>query len=187
DAQKVVKEAAKQDPFLIVYDNINFAKRKYDQRVSNFDDFENGTTATMIIGKSLGSIHQIRDSYLKLRSDDFFLTAAETAHFARVTQVHIIQELWKKDGYTCCSAPSVALNLLEEGITRTHPLPIMKIDEATLEGNRMVIETVIEEALGLEAEWFTAGKMVVVAGDLATVKRLRSLKEQRGDELSPYH
>ncbi|KAG0074903.1 hypothetical protein BGZ93_004371, partial [Podila epicladia] len=51
----------------------------------------------------------------------------------------------------------------------------------------MVVETIIEEALGLEAEWFTSGKVVVVAGDLATVKRLRGLKSQRGDELTPYH
>ncbi|KAG0333329.1 hypothetical protein BG005_005199, partial [Podila minutissima] len=59
DAQKEVKLAAKRDPFLLVYDNINFAKRKYDQRISNTDAFENGTTATMIIGECLGTVQQI--------------------------------------------------------------------------------------------------------------------------------
>ncbi|KAF8923304.1 hypothetical protein BGZ47_004875, partial [Haplosporangium gracile] len=63
----------------------------------------------------------------------------------------------------------------------------MKIDESSLEGNKMVVEAVIEEVLGLEKDWFTAGKMVVIAGDLATVKKLRGLKDQRLDEHSPYH
>ncbi|OAQ22064.1 hypothetical protein K457DRAFT_143602 [Linnemannia elongata AG-77] len=52
----------------------------------------------------------------------------------------------------------------------------MKIDESSLEGNKAVVETIIEEVLGLEEGWFAAGKMVVVAGDLATVKKLRGLK-----------
>ncbi|KAF8923736.1 hypothetical protein BGZ47_004543, partial [Haplosporangium gracile] len=32
DALKTIKLMAKRNPWLIVYDNINFAKRKYDQR-----------------------------------------------------------------------------------------------------------------------------------------------------------
>ncbi|KAG0012740.1 hypothetical protein BGZ82_002432 [Podila clonocystis] len=187
DAEREVKLAAKRDPFLLVYDNINFAKRKYDQRIGNTDAFVSGTTATMIIGKSLGSVHQIHDSYSRLCPGDFIIDPAEMAHFGRVFQVHLVEELKKNlDGYGHCSTASVAMHLLAAEKTKTYPLPIMKIDEASLEGNKMVVETVIEKALGLEAEWFTAGKMVVVAGDLATVKRLRGLKDLRGDHPSHY-
>ncbi|KAG0312896.1 hypothetical protein BG000_006074, partial [Podila horticola] len=188
DAQKDVKLAAKRDPFFLVYDNINFSKRKYDQRIGNTDNFENGTTATMVIGKHLGSASQLRDSYSRLCPEDFVIDEAETAHFKKVFQVHIVQELRKnKDGYTRCSTPILELHQLPAEKTKTHPLPTMKIDEASLEGNKMVVETLIEETLGLDAEWFTAGKLVVLAGDLATVKKLRSLKDQRGDEPLPYY
>lgn len=63
----------------------------------------------------------------------------------------------------------------------------MKIDESSLEGNKAVVETIIEEVLELEEDWFAAGKMVVIAGDLGTVKKLRGLKDLRSDEHSPYH
>ncbi|KAG0358174.1 hypothetical protein BGX24_006059, partial [Mortierella sp. AD032] len=102
NALKGIKQAAKRDPWLLVYDNINFAKRKYDQRVGNADDFESGTTATMIIGENLssGSAHQIRDSYSRLSSADFMLDDAEADHMKRVSRFHILEELKKNlEGY----------------------------------------------------------------------------------------
>ncbi|KAG0316399.1 hypothetical protein BG000_004876, partial [Podila horticola] len=190
DALKNVKLAAKQDPWLLVYDNINFSKRKYDQRIGNADDFISGTTATMIIGKNLspGSVHQIRDSYSRLCSTDFMMDEAEVDHLRHVSRFHIIEELKKNlKGYSLCSTPTLELHRLPAERTKTYPLPTMKIDESSLEGNKMVLETVIQEVLGLEKDWFNAGKLVVIAGDLATVRKLRGLKDLRLDEHSPYH
>jgi hypothetical protein len=190
DALERIKLAAARDPWLFVYDNINFAKRKYDQRVGNADDFESGTTATIIIGKSLTpcTAHQIRDSYSHLSSVDFMMDEAEEDHLKRVSQYHFIEVLKKNlQGYNLCSTPNIDIHQLTPKKTTTFPLPIMKIDESSLEGNKAVVETIIEEVLGLKEGWFAAGKMVVVAGDLATVKKLRGLKGLRSDERSPYH
>ncbi|KAF9080001.1 hypothetical protein BGX23_002845 [Mortierella sp. AD031] len=144
----------------------------------------------MIIGKNISpvSAHQVRDSYSRLSTEDFMMDEAEEAHTNLVFRFHIIEELKKNlEGYDLCSTPTVDIHLLTAEKTRTFPLPTMKIDESSLEGNKNVVETVIEEVLGLEKGWFTGGKMVVVAGDLGTVKKLRSLKELRTDEHSPYH
>ncbi|KAF9945827.1 hypothetical protein BGZ70_003540 [Mortierella alpina] len=188
NAKKVVRLAAKREPFLLVYDNINLAKRKHDQRVDNLDDFENGTTATMIIGRNLGSVQQVHQSYSRLSPSDVILDQAEMAHIKKVYQAHFVQELRNnKEGYGRCSPVPLEIHLLPAEKTKAHPLPTMKIDESSLEGNKMVMETIIEKSLGLEKEWFTAGKAVIVAGDLSTVKKLRSLKYQREDERTPYN
>ncbi|KAF9314205.1 hypothetical protein BGZ91_006062 [Linnemannia elongata] len=174
-----IKEAAGRDEWFFVYDNINFAKRKYDQRVGNADDFESGTTATMIIGERLTHYpaHQIRDSYSRLSSADFMMDEADDAHALRKNL----------EGYDLCFPPNIDIHQLTPTKTATFPLPTMKIDESSLEGNKAVVETIIEEVLGLEEGWFASGKMVVIAGDLSTVKKLRGLKDLRSDEHSLYH
>lgn len=53
-AMEELREAILKYPFFILYDNINFPNRKYDQRSHNKDTFENGTTATIVIGGGLG-------------------------------------------------------------------------------------------------------------------------------------
>ncbi|KAI1286153.1 hypothetical protein EDD11_000562, partial [Mortierella claussenii] len=187
DAVKRVQLAASLEPWLLVYDNINFSQRKYDQRIGNADDFESGTTATIIIGKHLGSVHQVRDTYPRLCLPDLMIDEAQMLHFNNVCRFHLVQELRKNlDGYTRCSTPTLELRLLPVKKTRTYPLPIMKIDQSTVEGNKAIVETTIEQTLGLDKAWFDDGKKLVVAGDQLTVTRLRSLKELRDDESSPY-
>ncbi|CAO3568653.1 unnamed protein product [Mortierella alpina] len=188
DAKKVVRHAAKHEPFLLVYDNINLAKRKHDQRIDNLDDFENGTAATMIIGRNLGSVQKVHQSYSRLTSSDLLLDQADMDHIKKVFQVHFVQALRNnKEGFERCSPVPLEIHLLPAEKTKAHPLPTMKIDESSLEGNKMVMETIIEKSLGLEKDWFTAGKAVIVAGDLSTVKKLRSLKYQREDECTPFN
>ncbi|KAG0361113.1 hypothetical protein BGX24_005428 [Mortierella sp. AD032] len=52
-AMQELRTAIKSQPFFILYDNINFPNRKYDQRSHNKDTFENGTTATIVLGGNL--------------------------------------------------------------------------------------------------------------------------------------
>lgn len=112
----------------------------------------------------------------------------EEDHVKQVSRFHIIEELKKNlEGYDHCSTPNIEIHQLSAERTKTFPLPIMKIDESSLEGNKKVVETIIEDMLGLEKDWFNDGKMVVIAGDLSTVKNLRGLKYLRSDEHSPYH
>jgi hypothetical protein len=88
-----VKKAAERNTWFFVYDNINFPKRKYDQRVGNADGFESGTTATMIIGKNLSpySAHHVHNSYSRLSSADFMMDEADEVHTKCVCRFHFIE------------------------------------------------------------------------------------------------
>ncbi|KAF9568130.1 hypothetical protein EC968_002988, partial [Mortierella alpina] len=150
DAKMEVKLVAKREPFLLVYDNINLAKRKHDQRIDNLDDFENGTTATMILGRDLGSPQDVHKCYASFTPSDLTLDIEDMAHIKKVFMVHFVKELRNnKDGYSRCSPLPLELHLLAPEKTVTHPLPTMKIDESTLEGNKMVMEDIVK-TLGLE-------------------------------------
>ncbi|KAF8916351.1 hypothetical protein BGZ58_005316, partial [Dissophora ornata] len=70
DALKRVSEEVKVNPWILVYDNINIASRKSDQRFGNVDFFQNGATATIIIGTSLGTQFLPGNPYDKLDYDD---------------------------------------------------------------------------------------------------------------------
>ncbi|KAG0359651.1 hypothetical protein BGZ54_009871, partial [Gamsiella multidivaricata] len=43
-----------ENPWYLVYDNINIANRKYDQRNYNLDAFDSGTTAIIVLGEDIG-------------------------------------------------------------------------------------------------------------------------------------
>ncbi|KAF9177180.1 hypothetical protein BGZ51_009033, partial [Haplosporangium sp. Z 767] len=62
DANEQAKIMAQNQPWYIVYDNINMAFRKYDQRLSNQDSFDSGTTATVVISESFGEEEQGRNA-----------------------------------------------------------------------------------------------------------------------------
>ncbi|KAF9898852.1 hypothetical protein BX616_003542, partial [Lobosporangium transversale] len=49
-----VRLQVRKRPFFLVYDNINIANRKYDQRSNNLDSFDNGTTSTIVLGEDIG-------------------------------------------------------------------------------------------------------------------------------------
>ncbi|KAF9895862.1 hypothetical protein BX616_008672, partial [Lobosporangium transversale] len=51
DTLKGVQGKVKAESFHVVFDNINMACRKHDQRLDNRDLFESGTAATVIISK----------------------------------------------------------------------------------------------------------------------------------------
>ncbi|KAF8914559.1 hypothetical protein BGZ58_005699, partial [Dissophora ornata] len=59
----------------------------------------------------------------------------------------------------------------------------MKIDQSSVEGNKDIINVILQ-IIKLEAAHFEGGKRVVVAGDQLTISRLRTLKAQRSDERS---
>ncbi|KAF8926891.1 hypothetical protein BGZ58_010830 [Dissophora ornata] len=182
DALKEVKLAAQRHPWFLVYDNINFSRRKHDQRIDNKDEFESGTTATLIIGENPGLVQPTRDSYSRFRVNNFLINKADIDHFDKVCGIHMIEELKKfLGGFNRCSTPTIEIHLLPVEKTKTYPLELMKINEGSVEGNKAVVETVTK-MLGLEEEYFDDDKMIIFAGDLATVKNLRSLKSQREDE-----
>ncbi|KAI8597102.1 hypothetical protein EDD21DRAFT_357565 [Dissophora ornata] len=182
DALKKVRLVAKQESWFLVYDNINFSKRKHDQRIGNSDEFESGTTATLIVGRILGIAPQIRDMYSRLYSDDFYIDHATFTHFKKVCLFHFVQELSENlDGYARCSTPTLELHRLPTKLSRTYPLPAMKIDQSTVAGNKSAVDIIVDKVLQLDKSWFNL-QAVIASGDLMTVERLRQLKFQLQDE-----
>ncbi|KAF9919002.1 hypothetical protein BX616_003252, partial [Lobosporangium transversale] len=66
----------------LVYDNINFATQKCDQRSNNVDSFESGTTATMVVGEDPGNQNQrtYAETYGKLKADDLMSDTENAKH-----------------------------------------------------------------------------------------------------------
>ncbi|KAF9148167.1 hypothetical protein BGX20_006430, partial [Mortierella sp. AD010] len=121
-----------------------------------------------------------------LNTENFLPTPAGIAHFRNAYKYHLIEVLrryCKSSKRFKNSAP--VINKLPVKKTTTYPLSTLRIDESTVEGNRDVLETVMEKVLDLPKEWFN-GKQMIVAGDQMTVARLRTLKYQRRSDVSPY-
>ncbi|KAF9342950.1 hypothetical protein BGX26_006523, partial [Mortierella sp. AD094] len=185
DALKIVRAVVVEKPWILVYDNINIARRKYDQRLQSMDEFDSGTTASVIIGDYFSGDFA-SDTYHRLCADDFLPSDANSQHFKKVCRFHLINAIKKNlDCYKGCKNEVPEINPLPVDTTTTYPLPAQKIDESTLEGNLAILESV-REALGLPQSWFDEVK-VIVAGDQLTIARLRSLIELRKHDVDSYH
>lgn len=171
----------------LVYDNINIANRKYDQRLDNHDTFENGATATIVVGEPLGDIRQHHHTQQPLLMLQDFLPERSDEHFYNVAQFHLTDVLKrrKRDSFKYISINSPQLQPLAIEETRTYPLPSMHIDQASVEGNLQIIEKIVQVALGLPEEYFE-GRNVIIAGDQLTVSRIESLKRLRRQDVSRY-
>ncbi|KAI1289098.1 hypothetical protein EDD11_009395, partial [Mortierella claussenii] len=188
DALATIRDVAKHHSWYLVYDNINIASRRSDQRISNGDTFESGATATIILSESFNQPDLTTNPYSKLCFKDLLPDFDSCQHFAKVCQYHLRDALrMHSNRYNCClgSAPQKCLLPLKQ--TVAFPLPSMKIDQATVEGNISIIETIVQNVLQLPATFFDNGKRVVIAGDQLTIARIRTIKSQRWDDTSPYN
>lgn len=187
DARQTVKCVAKKESWYIVYDNINMAFRKHNQGLYNQDSFDSGTTATAIVSKEFVEEGSDPCPARHLCLADLYMDAENNAHLQKAFRFHLIEVL-RRNGQTFqqCSAPVPIKQLLSLDKSATFPLPSMHIDQATLNGNLQIIETIMEGVLKLPREWFN-GRRMLLAGDQLTVNRIRSLKRLRWDDVSTYH
>lgn len=79
------------------------------------------------------------------------------------------------------------MKVLPHTKTTAYSLPTMDHDQSTVQGNKDILQTVVEVGLGLEQTQFKSGTRIIIAGDQLTVSRLRSLKEYCWDDISSYH
>lgn len=183
-----VRSTVLERPWYLVYDNINIPNRKYDQRC-NSDSFENGTTATIVIGEDLGP-PQAPDETPRdpIALQDFLPDEKNRARFRTVSQCNLIQVLQRHfDVYIRhCSNRIPPLNPLEVKETVTIPLPSMDIDQSSVDGNLEIIEMIMKKILQLMDEWFDSDIRIIIAGDQLTVCRLGSLKDLRGTDITRF-
>ncbi|KAF9977406.1 hypothetical protein BGZ65_007410 [Modicella reniformis] len=187
DAVATVRSKVMNNPWFPLYDNINISTRKYDQRIDNTDSFENGTTATIVIGKDLGEEMPVQVQSKTLGLEDLTFNEWNRLHFEKVVEFYLVDVLIRHyAGYNRCNVRVPQITPLEIEQTITFPLPSMKIDQSSIEGNLQIIETVMLRTLGLKKEWFVAGTKTIITGDQLTVARIDSLKELRQGDVTTY-
>ncbi|KAF9897821.1 hypothetical protein BX616_004923, partial [Lobosporangium transversale] len=186
-ALKSVQAKVKASPFLIVYDNINMARRKHNQRLDNQDSFGSGTAATLVTTSVTAEEERHTEPARCLQLKDLMPTTANETHLRETMRFHLVDVLRRNlKGYEEVSMPVPSKLLLPIKKTEAFPLPSMHINQATIDGNKDVLETIMGQTLKIPSEWFD-GKRAVVTGDQLTVSRVRSLKRQRCDDVSTYH
>ncbi|KAG0316903.1 hypothetical protein BG000_004689, partial [Podila horticola] len=124
----------KKQPFMVVYDNINIALRRYNQRIMNQDSFENGTTATVILTSEMPNVERTQDPTRHLRASDLHPTAAQDSHLRDTYRYHLGMVLQRR---TISSARNPfqepVKNRLNVERTMAYPLPSMHIDQSSVE------------------------------------------------------
>ncbi|KAI7826126.1 hypothetical protein BC939DRAFT_447007 [Gamsiella multidivaricata] len=183
-----VREAVRNHPFSILYDNINIANRKYDQRTYNGDTFENGTTATIVIGEDLGTPTSAQSLLRPPQLSDFLPDQQNRSHMKLVYTFHLFDMLQRHySTYERCSIHVPELEILPTRQTLTFPLPAMRHDQSTNEGNLDVLQDITQIMLKLPEDWFNSNTRIIVSGDQLTVSRVISLQELRAADTTPFN
>ncbi|KAG0200566.1 hypothetical protein BGX28_006417, partial [Mortierella sp. GBA30] len=198
DSKRLVRMAVRKYPFMLLYDNINIQFSKHHQRINDPDSFKNGTTATIVIcmssleedpSKNKEHDHTSADPYADPSLDDLLPDKFDKAHLDKATGFYIFNVLCDiNDEYDCYAAlfATDPINLLPVVKTEAYELQIMDIDQSTREGNIRVLERAKTE-LALPDEWFTNATRVIIAGDLLTVSRIRTVKALRVSDVTEFH
>ncbi|KAG0010826.1 hypothetical protein BGZ81_002531, partial [Podila clonocystis] len=184
--QAIVKEEKR--PFMIVYDNINMAFRRYNQRMTNQDSFENGATATVILTSEMPSVERMPDPTRHLRASDLFPTTVQSEHLKDTFRYHLTEVLQKRLANLPRNPfPVPVKRKLNVERTEAYPLPSMHIDQSTVEGNRDILDEIMK-SLELNPDlWFDDLTRMVIAGDQLTLARIRSIAKLRWDEKKAYY
>ncbi|KAG0290371.1 hypothetical protein BGZ98_003491 [Dissophora globulifera] len=143
---KKIRKDVRSKPWFLVYDNINFANRKSDQRIDNSDSFESGTTATVVMIDDYITSDSIRPSYQQLCLDDLIpdeTSCIQTRNLAGTALIDVLARSSKT--YQMCRRSVPARSPLVVAKTVTHPLPSMCIDQSSIVGNVEVVTTVMEK------------------------------------------
>lgn len=187
-ALKKIRQAVVDAPWFLVYDNINFASRRSDQRIDNSDSFESGTTATVVMMDDMIASDDVRLSYQRLCPSDLIPGEDSYAHMQAVSEHALVEVLARSsENYNYCRKSTPTRHPLATVKTVTHPLPSMHIDQASVAGNLEVLNTIMEKSLRLPQTWFDAERKILVAGDQLTISRISKAMEYKAVDISPFH
>ncbi|GJJ69365.1 hypothetical protein EMPS_01711 [Entomortierella parvispora] len=183
--QSILKD--RKQPFMIVYDNINMAFRRYNQRTTNKDSFENGATATAILTSEMPAVEGVQDATRHIRASDLYPSKEQDSHLKETYRYHLIEALRRRGTISLKNPiPEPVKNKLKVERTKAYPLPSMHIDQSTVEGNRDILDKIMK-VLQLSPETFFDQTRLVVAGDQLTLARIRSVARLRWDEDLAYY
>ncbi|KAF9425008.1 hypothetical protein BGZ76_003463 [Entomortierella beljakovae] len=172
DAVKTIKKSIREFPCALIYDNINIANRKGDQRSNNRDSFDNGVTGTLIVNNIFAKIKNvtplaspdIKDFLLDIKDNDHLKECAKYFLTEYLSVEHDIDMIYNR-------AP---LDRLKPCKTEALPLPPLPVDQSTVEGNVQVLDE-YRQFFGLSKEFFNI-LLMIIGGDQLTKNRLDAAK-----------
>ncbi|KAF9423762.1 hypothetical protein BGZ76_003615, partial [Entomortierella beljakovae] len=187
DAIQNLRKVVTSQGWMLVHDNINIASRKGDQRSNNRDTFENGTTGSVIVKDNLAFLRP--STPLALPDIKHFLLNNKEVIYLKNCSLLFLTQYLSSDHDATLAYRRRPLDLLELKKTEIYPLPTLKIDQSTVEGNVHVIEE-YRKILELSKEFFEdLNKFIIDGGDQLTKERLdsaiflRSIDDTRYDRL----
>ncbi|KAG0359965.1 hypothetical protein BGX24_005661, partial [Mortierella sp. AD032] len=106
-----------------------------DQRLGNLNTFDNGATGTIVEGQSLGKQeNEPKDPYARFDLEDLVTDGEKEKIAFRHYFVEVLRRHYPT--FTPATVPPVEpIRRLGTKKTTAHPLPAMKIDQSTVEGN----------------------------------------------------
>jgi len=174
----------RQETCLTVWDNVNMAYRKAEQRIDSKDHFDNGTTFTIIPlhGVPYGSIplsdlpprlsrriiHEINPLEDLLPSEDQGLELERMMLWhIEDTLLTAFPDLRAQFRHLDLRAPSIRLIPVRK--TEQYPLPAALIDESTIDGTLDVIDHIFVRTLKLTEHEIKAHGPFISAGDQLSI------------------
>ncbi|KAG0352206.1 hypothetical protein BGZ54_002902 [Gamsiella multidivaricata] len=188
DSMKRAQEAMRTKHCSLVYDNINFALRKSDQRSNNADNFESGTAGTLIRGEDPGlpDLRTDQEIFAEYQPKDLRISSADNAHADLVFRNIFSEVLHRRvESFKGSMLPAPTILPLPLEKTETFPLPTLPINQSSVDGNISVLEEYCRQ-LKLEPKWFN-DKQILTLGDLLTTLRLRGAKMARRDDTDSFN
>ena len=173
-------------PCMIIWDNLNIAFKVGEQCHNSMDHFDNGTTATLIplFGVEPGGLPlnikppcSCCKPLLIFGPQDVIPTCEEVEHVQAGQLWHIedilcdaFPLLHKRLNADIKPAPSILLIPLHK--TEQYPLPAMHIDESSLNGTLLVLDTIICCSLKLTEDDIKWHDIFICAGDQLSISLL---------------
>ncbi|KAK5814474.1 hypothetical protein F5H01DRAFT_380862 [Linnemannia elongata] len=168
-----------------LYDNINRRRQQHHQRSNKRNRMESETSGTLVIGEGLGEELSLETPRDPPCLGDIMLKKNDTSYFRHIYRSHVLNAIrayrtLNDNDLKMFDIPP--LNLLPIKRTKAYELAIMDIDQATIEGNKQVIEQ-MRTVLGKSKGSFKHLKMIL-AGDQLTISRILSLQHRSIGELT---
>ncbi|KFH61866.1 hypothetical protein MVEG_12295 [Podila verticillata NRRL 6337] len=190
DALKMVRNYVHnpRNCFIVVYDNVNMAFKKLDQRLENQDEFQSGATAE-VIAVSTEPETDSEEPCGHLLLEDLYTNESDSIHRRQAFKHHLVGVLIRYfNGFELCKVePPATTNRLIAKKTKTFTLPAKDSNQATTDGNKDILQSITSHDLQLPNGFFNNGRRLILAGDLLTVDRIKKIMAQRWDDVSIYH
>ncbi|KAF9276337.1 hypothetical protein BGZ74_003686, partial [Mortierella antarctica] len=171
--------------YFFVWDNINIAERKLDQRVGNKDDFISGTTSSIAFDKDLRDLNTMHTPEGALTLDIYDLDDEHCVSYRAACQYHLFKILKRySSNFNAVNIPVPVVDVLHPKKTLILPLPAMRIDQASTEGNNRVINSIKKTLRLTNAD--CENNQIVIAGDMLTVTRIESLQGEKEEDVTAF-